>query len=71
MEAELMQEELKQQEQDKAELRDELRFLGHELELAQEKLKKSNENEEILARLFDEGIINEQGKIKGTGFNDD
>ena len=54
MEAELLQEELKQQEQDKAELRDELRFLGHELELAQEKLKKSNENEEILARLFDE-----------------
>lgn len=42
-------------------MRDEIKFLQFELEKAKEKLIKFDQNESILADLFEKGVINHEG----------
>ena len=54
-------EEIKEFNEVENELKSEIQFLQYELSQAQDKLVKSEKNEDILASLFEKGLIDEKG----------
>lgn len=52
---------MKEEDNAKDEMIDEIKYLQYELSQAQEKLQKFDKNEEILASLFEKGMIDEEG----------
>lgn len=44
-------------------MRDEIKYLQNEIDKANEKLASSSRNDQILANLFERGIIDKEGKL--------